>query len=136
MRHFTYLALLICCVGATAPLDFAFRTAVFRRLRLVLLAVLPAFAVFMTWDVYAIAHQHWSYDRRWMTGVSLPGRVPLEEALFFVVVPLAAILTYEGVRSVLRPSPEVAPAPEAAPALEVAPTTESALDRLRQEVER
>lgn len=101
MRHFTYLALLVGCVCATVPLDIAFRTTVFRRVGTLLVAVLPAFAVFMTWDVYAIAHKHWSYDLRWMTGVTLPGRVPLEEALFFLVVPVAAILTYEGVRSVL-----------------------------------
>jgi hypothetical protein len=34
-----------------------------------------------------------------VTGVVLPGGVPLEELVFFVVVPLAAVLTLEAVRS-------------------------------------
>ena len=37
-----------------------------------------------------------------MSGLLLPGRLPLEELLFFVVVPLCAILTFEAVRR-LRP---------------------------------
>jgi lycopene cyclase domain-containing protein len=98
MRHLLYLGLLIGCVALTVPLDFAFRAEVFRRPGRLALAVLPSFVVFTAWDVFAIHRHQWSYHLRWMTGLTLPGRVPLEEALFFVVVPVAAILTYEAVR--------------------------------------
>ena len=50
----------------------------------------------------AIAAHHWSYDAGQTVGVLLPGRLPVEEALFFVVVPVCAILGYEAVRKVLR----------------------------------
>lgn len=98
MRHLTYLGLLAGCVLLTLPLDYAFGARVFRRFRTLLLAIAPAFVVFTVWDLYAISRRQWSYDLRWMTGVVLPGGLPLEEALFFVVIPLTAVLTYEGVR--------------------------------------
>jgi lycopene cyclase domain-containing protein len=101
VRHLTYLALLLACVCLSVPLEFALGTQVLSRLRTLLLAITPGFVVFMTWDVYAISRGQWSYDFRWMTGVVLPGGVPLEEALFFIVIPVAAILTYEGVRRCL-----------------------------------
>ncbi len=98
MRHLTYLALLAGCLLLTVPLDRVYRAGVFRRPKLLALAIAPGLLLFGGWDLYAIDHGHWSYDPAWMTGVMLPGRLPLEEALFFVVVPLAAILTYQCVR--------------------------------------
>lgn len=98
MRHLTYLGLLTGCMLLTLPLDLVLGARVFRRLRILLLAVAPTFVLFTLWDLYAISRRQWSYDLRWMTGVVLPGGLPLEEALFFVVIPLAAVLTYEGVR--------------------------------------
>jgi lycopene cyclase domain-containing protein len=121
MRHLTYLALLLGCAGLTIPLEFALRTQVLTRLRTLLLAITPAFVVFVSWDGYAISHHQWWYDLSWMTGVLLPDGVPLEEALFFVVVPAAAVLTYEGVRNyqprLAEPDiaePDLAPEPAAA----------------------
>lgn len=98
MRHLTYLALLAGCLLLTVPLDRRYRAGVFRRPRQLALAIAPGLLLFGGWDLYAIGHGHWSYDLAWMTGVMLPGRLPVEEALFFVVVPLAAILTYQCVR--------------------------------------
>jgi lycopene cyclase domain-containing protein len=99
LRPLTYLGLLLGCVALTAPLDVVYRTRVLSRPWLLVLAILPTFGIFMTWDAYAISRHDWTYDTSWMTGLVLPGRVPLEEAVFFVVVPLASILTFEAVRS-------------------------------------
>lgn len=101
MRHLTYLALLLACCCLTVPLEFTLRTQVLTRRRTLLLAIMPGFAVFLAWDLYAIRRGQWSYDFRWMSGVVLPGGLPLEEALFFVVIPVAAVLTYEGVHRYL-----------------------------------
>ena len=61
---------------------------------------MPVVLVFVAWDVLAIAAGHWWYDPGQITGVTLPGRVPLEELLFFIVVPVCAILGFEAVRTV------------------------------------
>ena len=99
MRHLTYLAVLAACLLGTAPLEIFLRTRVYARPRRLLLALAPTFVLFVLWDLYAIAHGHWTYDRGQTTGVLLPGRIPLEEVLFFLVVPTCAILAFEAVRA-------------------------------------
>jgi lycopene cyclase domain-containing protein len=100
VRHLIYLAVLAACVLGTLPLEMRLRTRVYARPARWLLAIAGPAAVFLLWDWYAIAHRHWSYDPRQTTGVLLPGRIPIEEALFFVVVPTCAILAFEAVRAV------------------------------------
>ena len=98
MAHLTYLAVLAGCLLAAVWLEPVLRVGVLRQWRRLLLTVVPVVLVFGGWDVAAIAAHHWSYDRAQTTGVLLPGRLPLEELLFFVVIPVCAILGFEAVR--------------------------------------
>lgn len=98
MAHLTYLAVLAGCLLGAVWLEPVLRVGVLRQWRRLLLTVVPVVLVFGGWDIAAIAAHHWSYDRAQTTGVLLPGRLPLEELLFFVVVPLCAILGFEAVR--------------------------------------
>ena len=102
MGHLTYLAVLAGCLAAAVWLEPVLKVNVFRRWRRLLLAVLPVAAVFAVWDLLAIAAGHWTFDRAQITGILLPGRLPLDEVLFFLVVPVCAILGFEAVRAVLR----------------------------------
>ena len=43
----------------------------------------------------------WWYNPRYIIGVFGPGDLPLEELLFFVVIPLCGLLTYSAVDSTL-----------------------------------
>ncbi|WP_407687444.1 lycopene cyclase domain-containing protein [Mycobacterium sp. HUMS_1102779] len=95
-----YLIVLGLCLAITAPLEF-FGAGVYRRPRRVVRAVAPVAAVFLVWDAVAIAAGVWTYNPRYISGVHLPFRVPLEEALFFVVIPLCALLTYNAVTTIL-----------------------------------
>ena len=100
MARLSYVAVLAFILLATAWLEVALLTRVYRRWRRLLASVLPVAAVFVLWDVYAIAQGHWTFDARRITGITLPGHLPLDEVAFFVVVPIAGILTLEAVRSV------------------------------------
>jgi lycopene cyclase domain-containing protein len=100
VRHLTYLAVLAGCLLGTLPLEIVLGTRVYARWRRWLLALAPTVAVFVGWDAYAIARGHWTYDLRQMTGLLLPGRIPLDEVLFFLVTPTCAILAFEAVRAV------------------------------------
>ncbi len=94
----TYALVLLAIVVGSGWLEIAFRTRVLRRRRRWLATVLPVAAGFLVWDAYAVSQGHWGFDPSRILGVTLPGGVPLEEALFFLVVPTAAILTLEAVR--------------------------------------
>lgn len=102
MRHLSYLGVLLFIVLGTAWLEVLLRTRVYRRWRRLLLTLVPVVAVFIVWDLYAIASGHWTFDPEQTTGILFPGGLPLDEVLFFVVVPIAALLTLEAVRSVKR----------------------------------
>jgi lycopene cyclase domain-containing protein len=96
-----YLGLMAACIVGTLPLEIALRTRVYARTKRWLLSVLPVVAFFTAWDVYAIARHHWAYDKHQTTGLRI-GNVPIEELVFFIVIPTCAILTYEAVLAVRR----------------------------------
>ena len=99
MRHATYLLILLGCLLGTLPLEVFLGVRVYARWRRLAVALLPAVLAFGAWDVAAIAAGWWHYDARYLVGVTLPGRLPLEELLFFVVIPVCAVLTLEAVRA-------------------------------------
>jgi len=96
-----YLALMALCVILTLPLEFVLRARVYRRPLRLLPALLPTVVVFTIWDVVGILRGHWTYSPRFTTGIHL-GVMPLEELVFFIVIPICGLLTYEAVGDVLR----------------------------------
>ena len=102
MSHLSYLGVLVFVLLGTAWLEVLLRTRVYARPRRLLLALAPVVVVFCVWDLYAIASGHWTFDPERTTGIVLSGGLPLDEVLFFVVVPIASLLTLEAVRSVKR----------------------------------
>ncbi len=101
MRHLTYLLVLAGCLAGALWLEPVFRVGVLRQCRRLALAIAPVAAIFVAWDLLAIAAGHWSFDPGQILGVALPGGLPLEEVMFFLVVPLCSILGYEAVRQTL-----------------------------------
>jgi lycopene cyclase domain-containing protein len=88
------------CLVGTLPLELFLGVRVYRQWRRLLLTLLPVFAVFVAWDFYATAREHWDFDPEQTLGAVLPGGLPIEELLFFLVVPTCAVLAYEAVRTV------------------------------------
>jgi len=81
-------------------LEVIFKVGVIRRWKRALKSILPVSALFIAWDAYAISQGHWFFDRDQILGIFGPFGIPLEEYLFFLVVPLAALLTIEAVTTV------------------------------------
>jgi lycopene cyclase domain-containing protein len=101
MSFVTYLVLLLGCVAVTFPLELIYGFRVWRDPKRLLRAVVPGFALFVVWDIYAVEREHWWYNPDYLVGVDI-GPLPLEELLFFLVIPTAAISGYEAVCASLR----------------------------------
>ncbi|MFC0674383.1 lycopene cyclase domain-containing protein [Brachybacterium hainanense] len=96
-----YLILLAACVAITLPLELVLGARVYRSPRRLLRALAPVVLVFVAWDLLGVHRGHWWYAPGKITGITLPGGLPLEELLFFLVIPVCGLLTLEGVETVL-----------------------------------
>jgi lycopene cyclase domain-containing protein len=101
LDRFQYLGLMALCLLVTLPLEFVFEARVWRRPRRLLRALLPAFALFVVWDLWASSTGTWDFDPDYTVGITLPGGMAIEELVFFTVVPICGLLTLEAVRNVL-----------------------------------
>ncbi len=97
---YEYLTLLCACLVVTAPLELWLGVRVYRQALRLGLSLGCMGAVFVGWDLLGARLGHWAYNPQAVTGLRLLG-LPLEEYLFFAVVPLCAILAYEAVRLTL-----------------------------------
>jgi lycopene cyclase domain-containing protein len=102
--HYQYLLLMAGCLAVTAPLELL-GARVYRQPARLARATAPVAVVFLAWDAIAIAAGVWTYNPRYVTGVRLPLRIPVEELVFFVVVPVCAILAYGCVQALLGRRP-------------------------------
>jgi lycopene cyclase domain-containing protein len=102
MRHLSYVFVLAGCLAAALWLEPILKVNVLRRGRRLILTLLPVALIFTVWDLLAIAAGHWTFDPGQTTGVVFPGGLPLDELLFFLTVPICAILGFEATRAVLR----------------------------------
>jgi len=97
VAHLSYLALLAACLIGTLPLEIVLHARVYARWRRLLLALVPGTVLFTAWDLYAIHRHQWTFDGRYLLRLRVYG-MPLEELLFFIVIPICAVLTLEAVR--------------------------------------
>jgi len=102
LDHFQYLLLMAACLLITLPLEFVLGARVYRRAAGLAFALIPVVIIFSVWDITGILRDHWSYSARFTTGVKLIFGMPIEELVFFVVVPICGLLTYEAVGQMLR----------------------------------
>ena len=101
MHHFVYIALIL-FIG----LPFLFKMndpalPLRGRKRDALLAMALVAFPFLVWDVAVTAAGHWSFSTKYTMGVTLIN-LPIEEVLFFVVVPLTGILVWETIGWLLK----------------------------------
>ena len=94
MDAWQYLLVLGFCLAVTLPLEIIGGARVYRRPKALLSTLAPVVGVFAGWDLIAVHRGDWWYSGRYLVGLRLAG-LPIEEWLFFLVVPICALLTYE-----------------------------------------
>ena len=102
LSHWSYFAMLLFVVAGSWWLEFAFKIRVLRRPRILFMAIIPVSIFFLIWDAFAINQDHWTFDLNQILGLFGPLNIPLEEYLFFLIIPIAAVLTLEGVKVVMK----------------------------------
>jgi len=102
VQKYGYVAMLAFTLCGSIWLELFLKVGVVRRFKRVIFSILPTALFFIIWDAYAINRVHWHFDHKQILGIFGPFDIPLEEFLFFLIVPLAALLTIEAVRTVKK----------------------------------
>lgn len=102
MLKFSYIAVLVFIFLGTVWLEIILKARVYQKFKRLILTIIPVVVLMVIWDYYAIINNHWFFDPEKTTGITLIGFLPLEELLFFIIVPIAALLSFEAVRSIKK----------------------------------
>jgi lycopene cyclase domain-containing protein len=98
-----YEYLIVLAVSGIAPfiLSFSKKMDFYKfPVRLVLSILLP-FVLFVIWDFLATARGHWAFSNNYTIGLKI-FNLPIEEILFFIVIPFCGIFTWESVKYFMR----------------------------------
>ena len=98
MKSWGYMAMLIFIVIGSFWLEIILKVAVLPRVGRLILSILPIALLFVGWDTYAISRHQWHFDLMQILRIYGPFNIPVEEYLFFIIIPIAAIMTLEAVR--------------------------------------
>ena len=102
MLKWSYMAMLAFTIVGSFWLELVLKVRVLVRWKRWLKSILPIAFLFILWDAYAISRKHWHFDSNQILGIYGPFHIPLEEYLFFLIVPIAAIMSLEAVRRVKK----------------------------------
>jgi lycopene cyclase domain-containing protein len=96
------MAMIMFTVIGSFWLEVFLKVGVLKQFKRMVKSITPVAFLFIAWDKYAISHGHWFFDKDQILGIYGPWCIPLEEYLFFLVVPIAAFMTIEAVRKVKK----------------------------------
>ena len=107
MQHYLYLTIDIFTI--LFPLLWSFEKRVYfvRYWRGLFLGIAIMVLVFVPWDAWFTSLEIWGFNGKYLTGIKI-ANLPIEEWLFFIVVPYACAFIYE-VLNYYMPRPVLKP---------------------------
>jgi lycopene cyclase domain-containing protein len=100
-QKLTYAFLLAGSVILPFVLSFDRKVAFYKNWKWLFPATLITAAVFITWDIYFTRHNVWWFNKDYVTGWFIAG-LPVEEWLFFIIIPYCCIFIYEVSRAYIK----------------------------------
>jgi lycopene cyclase domain-containing protein len=94
MERYTYLLLDLLSLAFTLLASFEKRLRFWRKWPGLFLWIAVMAAVFIPWDIVFTARNYWGFNDRYLIGIRIAG-LPLEEWLFFLMIPYSCIFLYE-----------------------------------------
>ncbi len=101
MGNYTYLALDLLSIAFPLLASFEPRIAFWRKWHALLPGIMVMALVFIPWDIAFTAQGSWGFNDRYLLGARVAG-LPLEEWLFFLMIPYACMFLYEVMRHFVK----------------------------------
>ena len=96
--HFTYFLILACTLAGPLLLSFDKKVAFYKKWKPLFLAMLIPAAIYIVWDIYFTSKGIWSFNEEYYVAETKVFNLPLEEILFFFIVPYCCVFIYECIR--------------------------------------
>jgi lycopene cyclase domain-containing protein len=100
-KNFTYLIILLFSLSAPLVLSFDKKVQYYKHLKYILPAILITASIFWVWDIKYTASGVWSFNSKYTLGFSVSG-MPIEEWLFFIIIPYCCVFVYEVLKYYLK----------------------------------
>ena len=104
MAQFQYLMVLAFIGSCAVFVNFGFKLRISSKWKLFLMTDVVILVIYLAWDFWAVSKGSWYFDQEQTVGLYLFSRLPIEEVLFFIIVPLMVVLTYLALIKLSRPS--------------------------------
>lgn len=95
--HYTYFLILLGSIAGPLALSFDKKVAFYTKWKHLFKAMLLPAVFYILWDMVFTKQGVWSFNENYITGLKLYN-LPIEEVLFFFVVPYCCVFIYECVR--------------------------------------
>ena len=95
--HYTYFLILAASFAGPLALSFDKKVGFYKKWKYVFPATIIPALIYITWDVYFTSKGVWSFNEQFITGKKI-FNLPLEEVLFFFIVPYCCTFIYECIR--------------------------------------
>jgi lycopene cyclase domain-containing protein len=92
-----YFLVLILSLSAPLILSFYPPLKFYRNISGLIISILVTVVLFGIWDVLATARGHWWFEPDKIWGIHFIN-LPLEEWLFFIVIPFCCLFTWETIK--------------------------------------
>ncbi len=92
--RFTYLLLDLCTIAGPLFLSFDKKVAFYTKWKYFFPGMLITAVFFLIWDEIFTRNGIWEFNPKYLIGINF-GSLPLEEYLFFILVPFACTFIYE-----------------------------------------
>jgi lycopene cyclase domain-containing protein len=97
-NHYTYFLILAASLAGPLALSFDKKVAFYKNWKYLFPAMIIPALLYIMWDFYFTTKGVWSFNENYITGAKLYN-LPVEEVLFFFVVPYCCLFIYECIRS-------------------------------------
>ncbi len=96
--HYTYFLILICSIAGPVALSFDRKVAFYKKWKYVFAATILPAVFYIIWDGYFAGEHIWFFNEKYIATKPNIYHLPLEEILFFFVIPYCCLFVYECVR--------------------------------------
>ncbi|MEO6539446.1 MAG: lycopene cyclase domain-containing protein [Ferruginibacter sp.] len=96
--HYTYFLILAASLAGPLALSFDKKVAFYKNWKYLFPAMIIPALLYIVWDMYFTAKGVWSFNPDYISGIKLYN-LPLEEVLFFFIVPYCCVFIYACIRA-------------------------------------